>query len=91
MPIYQHQDKVTGKTLEILRNFDEYLDSPTEEEAKAGGLTEEEAKNAEWVKLIGKNIRVTRGESWSGSKGNWLILLGIGEVLWRLLYQGLNL
>jgi len=68
MPIYCWVNKTTNKKTEILRDFKDYKDQPTAEEAE---LTEEEYKAADWVKEIGTGIRVTRGENWQGSKGNW--------------------
>ena len=71
MPIYVYNDKVSKKTVEIIRHFDEYNSLPTEEEMVMAGFTEEEIKCVELVKQIGKGIHLTRGDSWKGSKGNW--------------------
>ena len=66
MPIYVWLDKTTNKKTEILRDFKDYKDQPTAEEAE---LTEEEYKAADWVKEIGTGIRVTKGENWNTAKG----------------------
>lgn len=71
MPLYTHLDKISGKQVEILRPFDKYQESPTSEEARTSGLTEEEIEIAQWEKIIGTGIRITRGPNWQGSKGNW--------------------
>ena len=69
MPLYNYVDKNTEKAVEILRKFDDYEVHPTKEEAK--DLTQEEYDAADWERRICPGIRVTRGENWNGSKGNW--------------------
>ncbi len=71
MPIYPYNERNSKKTVEILRSFEDYKVPPTLEEALKAGLTEEEYANADWQKVIGRGIRVTRGDNWTGSKGNW--------------------
>lgn len=71
MPLYCWKDKTSGKTIEVMKSFDEYKDPPTKEEAIAGGLTEEEADSADFVKVLGTGIKVVKGDSWGPGKGNW--------------------
>lgn len=71
MPLYVWLEKKSGKTIDILRSFDDYQVPPTEDEALGAGLNEEEVGEAEWEKRLGTGIQVIRGDSWGGSKGNW--------------------
>jgi hypothetical protein len=71
MPLYNWIEKKTDKEVEILRSFSKYSDSPSKEEALEAGLTEEEYATADWIKVIGKGIKVIPGESWGPGKGNW--------------------
>lgn len=73
MPMYPYFDETSKKEVEVIRNFSDYDIPPTQEEAQ---MSDEEYKEAKWKRLISTGIRVTRGDNWSGSKGNWLILLG---------------
>lgn len=71
MPIYKWSDKNTGKEVEIIRSFDDYEDTPTEEEALVE-LTKEEFKNAKWVKIVvGGSRSIGFGRFGHGGKGNW--------------------
>lgn len=65
MPIYCWRDSVSKKECEILRNFDESGDTPTQEEAQ---MTDEEFANAKWKKII-QTFRMVRGASWNTRKG----------------------
>jgi hypothetical protein len=91
MPIYTHVDKKTSKVVEILRNFDQHQDSPTQEEALIAGLTEEEFQAAEFEKRLGRGIKVVRGDNWGPGKGHWLFPLLIGGVTWLAQYQDMIL
>lgn len=71
MPLYIHEDTVSGKQVEILRSFDLYKEEPTREEAIEKGLTPEEAEVAVWRKILGTGIKMVRGASWGGGKGYW--------------------
>jgi hypothetical protein len=71
MPMYLHQDKNTKKKVEIIRSFDDYEDTPTVEEAMREGLSEDEAKNAQWVKIIVGGA----GHVGFGLKGFWVLIL----------------
>ena len=71
MPLYEYKDTVSGKKVEILRNFSEYKIGPTEEEAIKAGLTPEEAVTALWERVIGSGIKVVKGENWGAGKGHW--------------------
>lgn len=74
MPIYTYRDKKTQKTVEVVRKFDEYENVPTKEEAS--GLTELEYNEADWERIMGSGIKVTRSPGY-GTKGNWILLLAI--------------
>jgi hypothetical protein len=65
--MYRHKDENTGKEVEIIRSFDDYEDTPTVEEAMHEGLTEDEAKEAKWVKIITGGA----GHVGFGQKGYW--------------------
>lgn len=67
MPLYLFQDKATGLEVEVMRDYDNYRMPPTEEELPES----ERGKPRDWVKLIAKGIRVTRGTGWRGMKGRW--------------------
>lgn len=71
MPIYEWEDKNTGKVVEVYRDtFDDYKIPPTDEEAAGAGLSKEEAKNADYRKLISKGIKVVHAEGYiPGGKG----------------------
>ena len=71
MPLYDWVDKKTNKEALIQRVFDDYKVPPNKEEALEAGLTEAEIADADWERNIGGGIQVTRGPSWTGSKGNW--------------------
>jgi hypothetical protein len=71
MPLYPWKNLKTQKEVEVMRTFDEYKEPPTLEEALAQGMDEGEFNEAEWFKVIGKNIKVVRGDGWGGGKGNW--------------------
>lgn len=71
MPLYVHRDTRSGKTIEILRSFKEYLDKPTQEEAEKAGLTPEEAVEAHWERVLGTGIKVIKGATWGMGKGHW--------------------
>lgn len=71
MPLYDWQDNRTKKQVLVMRSFAEYQEPPTEEEAVKEGLTEDEAKEADWERLIGAGIQVSKGDAWGPGKGNW--------------------
>ena len=71
MPIYPWRVLESGKEVEVLRPFSGYQDPPTKEECLAAGMTEEEYEAAEFEKIIGRGIRVTRGDNWGPGKGSW--------------------
>ncbi len=68
MPMYVWYSKKHDKKIEILRNFSEFQDPPTLEEA---GMSQEDYDLAEWEKHLGQGIQLVRGDNWKGSKGNW--------------------
>ena len=70
MPIYDWVDENTGKEVVVQRTFDDYDAEPVREEAINQGLTSDESKAADWVRLIGKGIQVIKGDGW-GKKGSW--------------------
>jgi hypothetical protein len=72
MPLYTWKDERTGKTVEVLRDFEDYATPPTEEEAAEAGFENKEHYMAEWSRLVQGGQKVTRGPNWGyGSKGNW--------------------
>ncbi len=71
MPMYLWRDRRTQKSIEILRDHKEYRTPPTVEEATSLGLTEEEAKDADWQKLISRGIRMAKSDTWGPGKGHW--------------------
>ena len=66
MPIYNYHDKKTGYEIEVLRDFKNYEDIPTDEELPE----EERGKSRDWERRIGAGVRVTKALGF-GSKGNW--------------------
>ena len=68
MPIYCYRDKNTEKTVEVVRKFADYEVVPTVEEASE--FSEEEYKDADWERVLGQGIKVTRSSGY-GTKGNW--------------------
>ena len=77
MPLYRWEDKKTGKKVEVLRSFKEYDVAPTQEEAP-------DVEDPEWERKIGGGQKLLRGNNWTGSKGNWIVLLIMGGGLWQL-------
>jgi hypothetical protein len=71
MPLYEWLDENSDTKVEVLRSFAEYELPPTGEEIPEAIR----GREYKWVRQIGKSIRVVRGGNWSGSKGNWLVLL----------------
>lgn len=71
MPLYTYVDNNTKDYVEVLRDFKDYEDIPTREECKELSMTEEQYDNADWKRVIGGGIQMTRGANWGGSKGNW--------------------
>lgn len=73
MPIYVWHDKKSGETFDIFKDsFDQSSEEPKDDE-----LPEEaRGKERDWIKHLGTGVKVTRGASWSGSKGNWSVLIG---------------
>jgi predicted nucleic acid-binding Zn ribbon protein len=71
MPIYVYRDKETDKKVEVIRDFKDYQIEPSVEEAKDYGLTDDEYSKATWERILGTGIQMTRGDNWTGSKGNW--------------------
>ena len=66
--IYVWEDTTTGRRIDILNDMKDYQKPPTVEQAMEKGFTEEEARNANWKKIVGsKNVLI---ETW-GMKGNW--------------------
>ena len=63
MPIYVWQDKKSGKKVEVIRQFSEYEQGPTKEEAPG-------IESPEWERIIDGKRLVTRPVNWNG-KGNW--------------------
>jgi predicted nucleic acid-binding Zn ribbon protein len=70
-PIYTWEDERTGKSVEVIRDFDKYEVAPTEEEATGAGLENKEYQLALWKRVIGKGLRVVKGDNWGGGKGYW--------------------
>ena len=62
MPMYDWVAKCCGMTAWALRIIDERDEPPK------GGCT---CGKNEWEREIGNGVSVQRGDSWSGSKGNW--------------------
>lgn len=71
MPHYLWKDKHTSKKVEIIRNFEQYQETPTREEASE--LTDEEYAAAEWERSIEGTFKVTKTVNWRrhGGKGDW--------------------
>ncbi len=67
MPIYVWKDKNSGVHVEVVRDFKNWEEPPTEEECAGVGATD--LKDTDWERVIG-NTSVVRGHGW-GSKGNW--------------------
>lgn len=68
MPIYVWFDHIQEKEFEIYReSFTQSGEEPTDDDLPA----EEKGKERKWEKRIGSGIKVVRGASWNGSKGNW--------------------
>lgn len=60
MPMYTFVDQNTDKQLDVLRSMDDRDTPPTVEEAlEDAEFTEEEAKAADWKRVIPGGIRVT--------------------------------
>jgi predicted nucleic acid-binding Zn ribbon protein len=68
MPLYTWKSDSSGKEVDILRNFEDSLVPPTQEELDHMGIKEDVGP---WKKIISRGIKVVRGDSWNGSKGNW--------------------
>jgi predicted nucleic acid-binding Zn ribbon protein len=81
LPLYNWKNKKTGKVIEVIRNFSDYQEPPTLEEAP-------EEKDPEWERMIGSDIKVIKGRSWGGSKGNWLILFAALPLFERVIVIG---
>lgn len=71
MPLYPWEDLNTNKIVEVIREYEEIDDEPTEEEAREGGLSDYEIKHASWRRNISKGITGIRGAGWNGKKGYW--------------------
>lgn len=71
MPLYDWKDRKSEKVITVLRHFSAYEEKPTVAEAQEGNMTPEEYEAADWERLIGADIRVTRGLNWNGGKGYW--------------------
>lgn len=70
MPIYPWVDNKSKKEVAVIRDFLQYEDPPTPEEAAAEAkMSAEEYADANWERLIGLS-HWTRGQ-WSGGKGHW--------------------
>lgn len=69
MPLYRWKDKKTKKEVEVIRTFSEYENPPTLEEKE--DMSAEEFLDAEWERIVGTGIHVTKGNSWGPGKGNW--------------------
>ncbi len=68
MPIYRWKDQNTDYEIEVFKeSFDQAQEPPAESDLPEA----ERGKDRKWLKLISKGIKVARGNSWSGSKGNW--------------------
>lgn len=75
MPIYKWRDKKTKKTVEVIRKFDAYEQPPEAEEKSE--LTMDEFLEADWERIIGTDIHVTKGHGWGPGKGYWIHLLTV--------------
>lgn len=68
MPLYSWHDKENDYKIDVYKDtVEKYQEPPLEEELPE----EERGKKRIWVKLLGVGIRVVKGSSWGGSKGNW--------------------
>ncbi|MDB4725817.1 hypothetical protein OAF54_00180 [bacterium] len=63
MPLYDWQSEATKEVITIIRDFDDYLDPPTEEEAGDDP--------GPWKKILGTGVRTIRGAGWGPGKGHW--------------------
>lgn len=50
---------MTGEIKEVLRDFKDYQVPP------------EEGKPEDWERLIGRDIKINKGDTWGGGKGKW--------------------
>lgn len=82
MPLYTWHCKECDHRLDILRTYDECRDQPKETDPEYQECTAEEH---DWEKELG-TFSVSRSPGY-GSKGNWLILLGIGGLEWLTRFQ----
>lgn len=69
-PMYSWLDKVTGRTVDIIRKFDQSDEPPTREDIGEKEFSNEELAAAQWSKVLNKP-GVVKGWNWGGGKGNW--------------------
>lgn len=78
MPMYLYQDERTGTKVEVIRSLSDSDALPTETEASEAGMIPKDYVLATWRRVIQGGISVMKGPGWGhGSKGNWIILLGV--------------
>ena len=63
---YVWKDNTTERRIVIMNHIDDYRTPPTIEQAVEQGFTEEEAKAADWTKIVG-----TTNVQTFGQKGYW--------------------
>lgn len=68
MPMYQWRDTTNGRTVDVIRNFDDFELKPGRDEAEQ--WTDAEWQAAKWEKVIGA-VSVVKGRSWGPGKGYW--------------------
>ena len=64
MPMYLWTDSKSKKEVSVMRKFSEYEVPPTAEEAP-------DVEDPDWVRDIGGNIAVVKGQGWGSGKGYW--------------------
>lgn len=69
MPLYDWQDKKSGKTVSIVRAFSGSADVP--ERGECTEFSDDEYASAEWEKQLGVGTRFMHGPNWTGRKGHW--------------------
>ncbi len=69
MPLYTWKSDTTGREVDVLRSFADYEVEPDTREM--GVDKDGNPDTGPWTRLLGKGIKVTRGENWGHGKGNW--------------------
>lgn len=64
MPMYTWEDQRSKRIVDVIRSFAEYEVPPTKEEVP-------DLEDPEWVRQIGSQINVTKGNGWGSGKGYW--------------------